>query len=95
MTSASAVDREADVFADILCADQEWIDLEFEEIIAGLRPTPRSGSAPSQRPDGGGPRFEDSSRRRDSRWQGLRRPRSSIRSPPRNSPPRRRSHHSQ
>ena len=86
MTSAGAVDRDADVFADILCADQEWIDLEFEEIIAGLRPTPRSSFGPSQPPGGKLPCVEGDSRWFGSSWVGWRRPRSSIRSPPRDPP---------
>ena len=82
VTIAGAVDRDADVFADILCADQEWVDLEFEEIIDGLRPTPRSGFAPARPPCGGQSRFEIHPRRLGSRWIGRSRPRSSIRSPP-------------
>lgn len=49
MAAAEAVDRTAEVFADILCSDPEWVDAEFEEIVSGLWETPTSTTA-SQRP---------------------------------------------
>jgi hypothetical protein len=53
VAAAEAVDRTAEVFADILCSDPEWVDAEFEEIVSGFwktpTPTPTSTTA-SPRP---------------------------------------------
>lgn len=49
MAAVEAVDRTADVFADILCSDPEWVDAEFEEIVSGFWETPTSTTA-SPRP---------------------------------------------
>jgi hypothetical protein len=82
VATAGAIERTADVFADILCADPEWVELEFEEIIAGLRDAPRSAPTPPW-PMPHGPSAEG----RDHRphLHGARRSRTeaSIRSPPR------------
>jgi hypothetical protein len=47
VAAADAVDRTAEVFADILCSDPEWVDAEFEEIVSGFwkAPTPTSTTA--------------------------------------------------
>jgi hypothetical protein len=49
VAAADAVDRTAEVFADILCSDPEWVDAEFEEIVSGFWETPTS-TTESQRP---------------------------------------------
>lgn len=78
------VEDVADTFADIVYADAEWVDLEFDEIVAGLEEPPGSAVTQSQ------PRPRDTdrsgvagcNRRPADCREGARRPRSSIRSPP-------------
>lgn len=36
MDAAPAIDTTADVFAEIVCSDPEWVDAEFEQIISGF-----------------------------------------------------------
>jgi hypothetical protein len=49
VAAVEAVDRMADMFAEILCSDPEWVDAEFDEIVSGFWETPTSTTAP-QRP---------------------------------------------
>jgi hypothetical protein len=42
--------RTADVFADILCSDPEWVDSEFEAIVSGVLDASIAASAPSLAP---------------------------------------------
>ena len=55
MTAAAAVDPVAQEFVDILCSDSEWVDEEFEHIVAGLQGAPPTAPSAS-RPSGDGPR---------------------------------------
>jgi hypothetical protein len=50
VTAADVVDRTADVFADILCADSEWVDAEFEQIVSGFWDEPTSTASPPRSP---------------------------------------------
>jgi hypothetical protein len=77
-----AVDQTAELFADIVCSDPDWVDLEFEEIIAGLRSEPRRAAGQPQPPDGGRRRSDDGHRQRPTSETGSRRSWSTIRSPP-------------
>jgi hypothetical protein len=45
---ADVVDGTAEVFADILCSDPEWVDAEFEQIVSGFWDEPTSSTAPSR-----------------------------------------------
>lgn len=57
MAAARAVDPTAEAFADIICSDQDWVDAEFEEIVAAflggpaatvtVPPTPATLAQPS------------------------------------------------
>jgi len=78
-----AVDNAVDVFADIITSDPEWVDAEFEAIIAGLGDAPRLVSVHSVPPPGSPavPSAGDRRRAIDDRAHP-RRYRSSIRSPP-------------
>ncbi|HEV7184117.1 MAG TPA: hypothetical protein VGN33_06435 [Leifsonia sp.] len=70
------------MFADIVCSDPEWVDLEFEEIVAGLRNAPHTASAQSQPLEQDAPHRDGDGRRILSSATRPIRLRSSIRSPP-------------
>jgi len=70
------------MFADIVCSDPEWVDLEFEALIAGLRNTPRTVSVQPLPPGGAAIPLPDRGAPSVQRRGIALRTRSSIRSPP-------------
>jgi hypothetical protein len=43
--------RVAEEFADIVCSEPDWLDAEFEAIVAGFWNTPKTAAAPLWAPD--------------------------------------------
>jgi hypothetical protein len=80
--AARTVDRTAEEFADILCSDPEWVDLEFAEIVAGLRNAPHTTAEQAWPPEHDLPHSGGRDPRLPSGWIGSAPSRSSIRSPP-------------
>jgi hypothetical protein len=82
VATARTVDRTAEEFADILCSDPEWVDLEFAEIVAGLRNAPQTTAEQAWPPEHDPSHSGGRDRRLPSGWIGSTPSRSSIRSPP-------------
>lgn len=73
---------EASVFADIVTADQEWVDLEFQRIVAGLDDPPRVAALHPRPPVPGRAGRGEQGRRPVTGGAGRRVALPSVRSPP-------------
>lgn len=49
MPTVGLVDDTSAAFAEIICADDDWIQAEFERLVAGALPTVTTDTVPSPR----------------------------------------------